>query len=175
MVGYLDGFAAEKTSWRGISRYISRYSDDINERINYDANQMLQIMEYLEIIETKIVKLSRIGKHKENYQESPRPIIVRFETAGHKWNILRRGKYLRDSVDFFAVYFAKDMNKEEMEKDKKLRNELISLRKTGAEVVIKNGEIIGKRKSRLSIEEEEGYMSNHRQTYQSHQMINNRR
>ena len=121
-------------------------SGDINKRIQQDTEIMLDILYYLDIKNIEIHKVRRIGKKREN-PDQPRPLVVELKSAGQKWAILKQGKFLKNSEHFYAIYLARDMNKDELRKDAELRHELLTRRNNNESVEIKNGQVIRKRKS----------------------------
>ena len=144
-------------------------SDDIDTRVEHDNYQIRGVLDELYLENISFVKTSRIGKRRANWDEQPRPLMVRFKNPRDKWNVIGQGKFLKETESYFDIYFALDMEKEEMERNNKLRNEMMERRNRGENVIIKNGQIVNKRKS--------GYwvMNSRNQTYQSFQSGNNRR
>ena len=53
----------------------------------------------------------------------------------------------KDSQSFLSIWLAEDMNPEELKIDAERRKQLIERREKGESVMIKNGQIIAKRKN----------------------------
>ena len=62
---------------------------------------------------------------------------MKMRNKQEKWEVLSNGKYLRETEIYYGTYMALDMDKEEMEKNKILRRELIQRRSEGDNVMIK--------------------------------------
>ena len=150
--------------------HINEYeSEDIERRKNHDSEEVNEMLRELGCENIEIIKTSRIGKRKEDWYNYPRPLIVKFRYIEDKWKILGKGTFLKSTENYFGVYFALDMEKEDLEKNKILRHEMVERRSRGESCMIKNGQIIMKRKGRLQEIEEAG------QTYLSFQNGNNMR
>ena len=69
--------------------------------------------------------------------------MIKVESEGSKWEILRSARKLRSSNEFRNVYVNKDLIKEDREKEKKLRYELKERRdKENGVFVIKGGKVV---------------------------------
>ena len=91
------------------------------------------------------MKIDRIGPKKSGANDQLRPILVKLRYEEEKWQILGRSKHLRNS-EYDKVYINRDMSKEEREEDARLREELNEMRGEGIQCMIKNGQIIRRRK-----------------------------
>ena len=120
-------------------------SNDIQQRICDDVEEVMGILDYLQINGVTVMKVRRLGKRKED-KLRPRPMLVSFQNSQQKWLVLKNSKHLKDSPLYFSIFMAKDMNKEEQENDAKIRHELISRRKNNESVMIKNSQVIRKKK-----------------------------
>ena len=121
-------------------------SEDVYERVKEDTNNVHDMLYYLQFSNYKILKVARLGQRKDGIK--PRPLLVKFEKEQEKWIALSQGKYLGQSEKFYNIFLAKDMSKEEMEEDRKNRHRVIDGRKKGENLMIKNGNVIMKRKGR---------------------------
>ena len=142
-------------------------SDDLENRRNYDYENVREMLYELGLENIEVVKTSRIGKRKQDWTTKARPLVVKFKSKKDKWTVLGKGKDLKNTNCFSGIYLALDMEKEEFEKNKALRHELVERRNNGENISIKNGRIINKRKNRLVEQDVRG------QTYQSFQSGNN--
>lgn len=92
----------------------------------------------------KVIRLGKIIQERENNPPRPRPLLVKFESTSDRWNLLKNARNMKDiSEDLQRVNIAPDLNKEEREKDKKLRDELKHRRDNGERnLIIRKGEIV---------------------------------
>ena len=144
-------------------------SDDLETRRTHDYQDVQDMLGELGLHNIQVIKTSRIGKRKEDWFNSPRPLVVKLGSIREKWIVIGKGKFLKNTESFYGTYLALDMGKEELERNKNLRYELKDRRSKGQNVSIKNGQIVTKRKSG----NERNFAGN--QTYQSFQAGNNRR
>ena len=144
-------------------------NDDMETRKQNDYLEVRYMLDEIGLQNIDIIKTSRIGKRKENWHVYPRPLVIRLKSKQEKWIVIGKSKLLKQTEDYNGIYLALDMNKEELERNKLLRTELIERRNNGENLMIKNGQIINKRKNRS----ETTYYGT--QTYQSFQIGNNRR
>ena len=112
---------------------------DVNKRIEIDTKNIEDMLHFLEIRDCNILKVSRLGQKRG--PDDTRPLLVKFASEAQKWVVLSQGKYLKESEMFYNIFLAKDMSKDEQQKSKNLRNELISRRNNGEDIKIKNGRI----------------------------------
>ena len=94
----------------------------------------------------EIKNVMRLGKAVQN-QSRPRPILVKLANVYEKGEIIKRAKNLKNATNnvYKKVMISLDLNKEEREAEKKLRNELKEKRDRG-EVgwFIKNRKLVKK-------------------------------
>ena len=119
---------------------------EVENKIGDDTNILNDILEYLEVRNVDIKKVSRLGQRKN--RDHTRPVLVKFANAEQKWAVLKKARYLNEDDRFFRIFFAKDMSKEELEMDINKRRELQERRQNGENIMIKNGQIIIRRKGR---------------------------
>lgn len=118
--------------------------DNPKTRIEEDTQRFEDILiEGLKIRKFQINKVIRIGRFNEEY---PRPILVEMRSEKEKWHILGKAKDLRNSYEFGNIYINRDMTAQELKNDKELREELKYRKQNGEQCMIKNGQIIRKRK-----------------------------
>lgn len=110
----------------GISEDMSFFSDILKKELN---------------LSLKPSKAYRAGKRLEG---KPRLLIVTMEDEGKKWEVLKRGKLLRESADevLKSVYINLDLTFEERQENKKLREELKRRRENGENVKIIRGKCV---------------------------------
>ena len=85
-------------------------------------------------------KVIRLGEARDS--NKPRPLLISLSSAKQKWDVLKNGSRLKNSEEYKGLFITKDLTKEEREKDKALRMELIEKRASDANYVIKNGQIV---------------------------------
>ena len=86
------------------------------------------------------VVIGRIGKRIGN---AVRPLRIKFESLIDRQRLLARNKELRNKEGMDRIYIVPDMTKVQQEKDKKLREEVKTLRNSGeAGVKISRGEVL---------------------------------
>ena len=112
---------------------------DVNKRIEIDTKNIEEMLHFLEIRDCNILKVSRLGQKRG--PDDTRPLLGKFASETQKWVVLSQGNYLKESEMFYNIFLAKDMSKDEQQKNKNLRNELITRRNNGEDIKIKNGRI----------------------------------
>lgn len=130
------------------------------ERKNKDAACIDEICEVLQIKsengerveiaqqqqnQHKLVELRRLGKIREDGKA--RPLLVRFDNAEKTMrdNLLYKSRDLKQCNDNDYrknVYIKRDLTKNQLESERKLRDELRSRKEKGEEVVIRDGKIV---------------------------------
>ena len=116
---------------------------EVENRIADDEAILNNMLTYLSVVGVEVIKVSRLGQKRE--PDYPRPLLVRMSNEHDKWALLSKAKFLKDSDDFYAIYMAKDMSKDELNEYIKRRRELMERKQRGENVMIKNGRIIQKR------------------------------
>ena len=88
----------------------------------------------------KIEKIDRLGKKMTGKE---RPMLVRVRSEEERWKILRRNTGLRKIEKYKRVFIGKDMNREDREEDKRMREFLKKVRaeEPSYEWRIRNGRI----------------------------------
>ena len=123
-----------------------------------DFNTIKELyQERVDIKDTDIIDLQRIGKSKEN---SPRPLRIIFKENELRNEVLKNNKYLKLEGENFKectckfpgqhihIYITDDKTKKQQEADKILRDELKQKRQNGEiDLIIRNGKIVSKKRS----------------------------
>ena len=111
------------------------------ERITEDISLLTDIVKQELKRSYKIEKAYRAGKKMEN---RPRTWIVTMESEVSKWDLLRAGNGLRDSMNETAknVYINRDLTRREREQAKKVRDECNRRRNAGEHVRIYKGKCV---------------------------------
>ena len=92
------------------------------------------------ISDSQVMKVTIIGKHKENAHRS---LLVTLDSEKSKWRCLRQAPKLRNDTTFKRVYLAPDLTARERESNKRLYLELKSRKEKGEkDLIIKNGWIV---------------------------------
>lgn len=118
-------------------------NSEATERYKWDVAQCKRIFQQeLSQENLKIENLIRLGQKNEARN---RPLLVKLENEEEKKEILKKAKQLRQTEDFSSVYLARDMTRDEREREKKLREELHQRRlNESKELIIKRGKIVKK-------------------------------
>lgn len=111
----------------------------IEERKKHDENFCDEILEELLDTDEDFEKIHRIGKLKPGI---PRPLCVKCESVELKSRILRSSKDLRNIKKYKSVFINPDRTPMQLEKDKKLREELKRQKLDGKDVIIFREQII---------------------------------
>jgi len=89
-----------------------------SERAAADLKRVESIVhDKLLISDNRIMKVTRLGKHKENAHRS---LLVTVDGEKSKWRCLRQAPKLRNDTTFKRVYLAPDLTARERESNKRL-------------------------------------------------------
>ena len=91
-----------------------------------------------------IEEIIRLGK--SNLENHTRSVLVKVYNEKEKWRIIGKAKNLQYSEYFNNVYITKDMTVKERSENKTLRIELKERRENGEDVLIKNEEIVRRKR-----------------------------
>jgi len=111
----------------------------IDERKEHDEQFCNEMLTELLGSEEEYEKLYRIGRLRPGV---PRPLCLRCESVEQKNRILRSSKGLRSIEKYKSVYINPDRTPMQLEKDKKLREELKRQKLEGKDVIIFREKII---------------------------------
>ena len=122
------------------------------ERIKEDIYLLTDLVKQELKRSYKIEKAYRAGKKMEN---RPRTLIVTMESEESKWDLLRAGNGLRDSMNETAknVYINRDLTRMEREQAKKVRDECNRRRNAGEHVRIYKGKCVVDTRKRIDAAE----------------------
>lgn len=109
----------------------------LQERKEFDENEMEKLIEFLKLEEVEIEKCHRIGKP---IRDGQRMLKMRVESVDTKKEILRKSKLLKDSP-FSNVFLRPDLTPLQQEARKRIQKELKERRESGEDVVIYKGRI----------------------------------
>ncbi|XP_072935017.1 uncharacterized protein [Epargyreus clarus] len=100
-------------------------------------NNLLQFIKenlHIDLVYSDLQEVKRVGKK----GEKPRPIIATFSTLGHKINILKQKRLLKDT----HYYMNEDYPRDILEKRKELQEQVKQEREKGNKVTIKYDKLV---------------------------------
>ena len=118
---------------------VSECEGTIEQRKKYDEKFCNEMLTELLGSEIDYEKLYRVGKLRPGV---PRPLCLKCESVEQKNRILRSSKGLRSMEKYKSVYINPDRTPMQLEKDKKLREELKRQRLEGKDVIIFREKIV---------------------------------
>lgn len=116
-------------------------SGSIVDRRTSDTETIQRVAGLLGVTNLDVEEVSRIGRI-----DSRRPRLLRFKcnNENQRVSILKQAKVLNKTVDHNTVYIFPDRTLFQRQKERKLREEFLSKKSAGFDVIIRNGCIVQK-------------------------------